>query len=160
MLLPIGVLALGSLLVGLLGPMGWVDAYLGKTPHLTLAHGHGESSVIMLLSAIIALSGAIVAYYTTRGAGEASAESGFRRAGANRFYIDEIYSVLIVLPLQGLSSLLAWFDRYVVNGFFDVIATIPRAFGAALRQMQSGIVQSYALLMAVGFVILLMIMVQ
>ena len=160
MLLPIGVLAAGSILVGFLGPIGWVDAYLSKTPHLPAAHEHAESSIVMLLSAIIGISGAVIAYFTTRGTKAASVESGFQRAGANRFYFDEIYGALIVLPLRGLSSFLAWFDRTVVNGLFDLIATTPRAIGAALRQTQTGIMQSYALLMAVGFVVLLLIIVR
>lgn len=160
MLLPIAVLAIGSILVGFLGPAGWVDSFLSKTPHLPGVHEHGESSIVMLLSAILGLSGAIFAYFTTPRPGAAPFESGFKRAGANRFYIDEIYGALVVLPLQAVSSLLAWFDRTIVNGLFEIIAAIPRAFGAAVRQTQSGIVQSYALLMAVGIVVLLITIVR
>lgn len=160
MLLPIAVLAVGSILVGFLGPAGWVDSFLGRTPHLPEVHEHGESSIVMLLSAILGLSGAVFAYFTTPKFGAAPIDSGFKRAGANRFYIDEIYGAFVVLPLQAISSLLAWLDRTVVNGLFDFIATVPRALGAAIRQTQSGIVQSYALLMAVGIVVLLITIVR
>lgn len=160
MLLPIAVLAIGSILVGFLGPAGWVDSFLSRTPHLPEAHEHGESSIVMLLSAILGLSGAVFAYFTRPKLGAVPVDSGFKRAGANRFYIDEIYGAFVVLPLQAISSLLAWLDRTVVNGLFEFIATIPRALGAAIRQTQSGIVQSYALLMAVGIVVLLITIVR
>jgi len=160
MLLPIAVLAIGSILVGFLGPAGWVDSFLSKTPHLPEAHEHAESSIVMLLSAILGLSGALFAYFTIPKPGAVPVESALKRAGANRFYIDEIYGAFIVLPLQAISSLLAWFDRTIVNGLFEIIATVPRALGAAVRQTQTGIVQSYALLMAVGIVVLLITIVR
>ena len=67
-----------------------------------------------------------------------------------KFFIDEIYAALIVRPLEMLAALLALVDKYLVDGIVDAVGALPRALGAMFRPLQSGLVQFYALVMALG----------
>ena len=71
------------------------------------------------------------------------------------FFCDEIYLALIVWPLRGLAWLSAWFDRRVIDGLVDFLGLLPRALGAALRPTQGGLIQFYALAMALGLLLLI-----
>ena len=63
---------------------------------------------------------------------------------ANRFFIDQIATALVVKPLELLATLAAAFDRHVVDGLVDGIARIPLGVGAVTRRLQSGLLQRYA----------------
>ena len=69
---------------------------------------------------------------------------------ANKFYFDQIYAALIVKPLEALAMVTAFFDRTIVDGTVDAIGQVPLAWGSAIRRMQSGLVQRYALAGVVG----------
>jgi NADH-quinone oxidoreductase subunit L len=72
------------------------------------------------------------------------------RLSFRKFYFDEIYDWTIVRPLRGLARCSAWFDRRVVDGLVDFVGRVPPALGALARPMQMGLVQFYALAMALG----------
>ena len=72
-----------------------------------------------------------------------------------KFFFDPIYSIFIVQPLLGVARLAAWFDRYVIDALVDFFGRLPSAFGAALRPVQGGVLQFYALAMALGLLALL-----
>jgi NADH-quinone oxidoreductase subunit L len=69
---------------------------------------------------------------------------------ANKFYFDAIYKVLVVKPLEAVSLLSAFVDRNLVDGTVDAIGRVPYAWGAAVRRLQTGLVQRYALAGVVG----------
>jgi NADH-quinone oxidoreductase subunit L len=69
---------------------------------------------------------------------------------ANRFYLDELYTALIVRPLEVLGLVAAAFDRYVIDGLVNLVAALPLAIGAVVRRLQSGLVQRYAVAGALG----------
>ncbi len=71
---------------------------------------------------------------------------------ANRFYLDELYTALVVRPLEFLAMLSAAFDRHVVDGLVGLVAGIPLAAGAIVRRLQSGLLQRYAVAGAIGTV--------
>ena len=85
---------------------------------------------------------------------EATAKSakslGLYALSHGKFFIDEIYAAVIVRPLEMLAALLAWIDNYVIDGTVNAIGALPRALGAMLRPSQGGLVQFYALVMALG----------
>jgi NADH-quinone oxidoreductase subunit L len=74
----------------------------------------------------------------------------------NKFYFDEIYTFLIVRPLELFAVVFAWLDRWVVDGLVNLVGSLPRIGGNLMRPMQSGQVQFYALIMAVGVVLLIL----
>ena len=73
----------------------------------------------------------------------------------NKFYFDEIYRVLVVWPLATLGALAYWFDRNIVDALVDAIGQIPPRVGALFRVLQTGLVQFYALAMALGLLVLI-----
>jgi NADH-quinone oxidoreductase subunit L len=72
-----------------------------------------------------------------------------------KFFIDQIYDWLVIRPLWALSSLCNWFDRWIVDGLVNVTGAIPPLVGAALRSLQNGVVQFYALAMVLGLLVLI-----
>jgi NADH-quinone oxidoreductase subunit L len=156
MLVPIAVLSVGAILAGLLGPIGWMEEYLQPVT-LTEAHSH-ESVWIVALSVGAAVLGFAIALGLWRGLdvggvfGALGEKLGV--AAANRFYLDEIYGSLVVGPLRAVATGMAWLDQIVVQGIVAVVATIPRVFGLGFQQWQTGMVQSYALAMAVGLAVI------
>ena len=63
----------------------------------------------------------------------------------HRFYIDEVYQfVTHKIIFARVSKPIAWFDRHVVDGFFNFLAWGANALGYEIRGLQSGSVQKYA----------------
>jgi NADH-quinone oxidoreductase subunit L len=77
----------------------------------------------------------------------------------NRFYVDELFSWLIVRPLKALGRLGLMFDRYVIDALLDLIAAVPRSIGFVLRPAQNGRVPSYAILMLTGLMACLVVLI-
>lgn len=77
------------------------------------------------------------------------------RLSQEKFFIDEVYSALIVKPLRLLARLSYWFDRSVVDRLVNACGFVPRMAGAAMRTMQTGLIPFYALAMVLGALILL-----
>jgi NADH-quinone oxidoreductase subunit L len=69
---------------------------------------------------------------------------------ANRFYLDELFTAIVVRPLEFLAVLAAGFDRYVVDGLVSLVAAVPLGLGAVVRRLQSGLMQRYAVAGALG----------
>ena len=68
----------------------------------------------------------------------------------NKFYLDELYEALIVGPMTAIAHVMRIFDQYILDGVVDLIGQLPAYIGYALRPAQNGLVQFYALLMALG----------
>jgi NADH-quinone oxidoreductase subunit L len=75
----------------------------------------------------------------------------------NRFYIDEFYDAIIVSPAVILARISAFVDA-VADGLIDVIGAAPGWLGAALRPIQNGLVQFYALAMILGLTVFVVIL--
>ena len=69
----------------------------------------------------------------------------------NKWYVDELYHVMVRAPLWLLGHVLNLFDRYIVDmAIVDGIARIPRVLGRGFQPLQNGILQSYAVSMTGG----------
>ena len=71
---------------------------------------------------------------------------GFYNAAYKKFYVDELYLFItkkIVFPLIGQP--IAWADRNIVDGFMLLLANTTAKISAAIKGLQSGKVQNYAL---------------
>ena len=71
---------------------------------------------------------------------------GFYRAAYKKFYVDELYLFItkkIVFPLIGQP--IAWADRNIVDGFVLLLASTTAKISTAIKGLQSGKVQNYAL---------------
>lgn len=101
------------------------------------------------ISVIIALVGILIArklyQHPEKPVTVPSGLKGFHKAASHRFYIDEIYLFITKKILfNGVSRAFAWFDRHVVDGFINGLATATDWFSIRIRGFQSGEIQWYA----------------
>lgn len=175
MAVPLMVLSVGAVVLGLIfGPSHQFAGFLEyhwmehSFPHL-LSHDSeithapfGAASMgLMALSSLLALAGVAIAWWMYVRAPAMPAAIAARMRGAyeisrNKFFLDEIYSALIVKPLRGLAMMCRLFDQYVVDQLVDFVARIPALAGRGLGILQNGLVQFYALLMLLGLAGLLL----
>jgi NADH-quinone oxidoreductase subunit L len=106
---------------------------------------------------------AFVFYYKKPGTAAALA----KRAPAlynlvlNKFYIDELYSAVIITPLLMFSRLFlgGLVDGGVVNGSGAAAGAATRGFSSLVRRVQSGNIRSYAGWLALGAAAVLLVMI-
>ncbi|MEQ8788722.1 MAG: NADH-quinone oxidoreductase subunit L [Pirellulaceae bacterium] len=77
------------------------------------------------------------------------------RLSRDKFYLDEVYQWVIVAPLRFAAAVSYWIDRWVIDGLVNTIGRIPVWIGSLMRSLQMGLVQFYALAMALGVLILI-----
>ena len=77
---------------------------------------------------------------------------------AEKFYFDQLYAALVVRPLEGLAFVAALFDRYVIDGAVDAIASAPGSLGSIIRRSQSGLMQRYALAGVMGVLTIVVVL--
>jgi NADH-quinone oxidoreductase subunit L len=71
----------------------------------------------------------------------------------NKFYFDELYQSAIDRGVLGVSYVVSWFDRYVVNDTgVDGSAQMTGFSGGVLKYLQTGRVPNYAMAIALGVV--------
>src|SRR5207245_711985 len=82
----------------------------------------------------------------------AHALGGFYRAVLNKYYVDELYSILFVKPVVDGSRRILWHgvDQSVIDAPLDDTADGARHISDTLRHMQSGNIRSYAGWVAAG----------
>lgn len=75
-----------------------------------------------------------------------------RRWASNKFYVDELYGLIVIRPLKGLAhGLYRVVDDFLIDSFLvRGTARVTGWAGSALRYVQTGDVQSYAAVMAVA----------
>lgn len=163
MLAPMALLAVGSVLAGLaVGPTEKLGHFLGEISYLPeVMHVEHESKVLMLISAVIAVGGIGLAWITTRPGFSAEkfggVGTGLANLGANRFYLDEIFSILFVAPVQLLGKMVAGWDVWGFDGIWNFVSDFPASMGRSFRQLQNGVTSKYALGFALGVLVLIML---
>jgi NADH-quinone oxidoreductase subunit L len=160
MLGPLVILAALSVGGGWIGS-GRFGAFLSpilgtKTEELT-----GSLELVMMFLAVAAGAiGWFIAHrmYHQRAAAQiaAPAPAGYSLL-ANKYYVDEFYSFIIVKPLLALSKyILEWVvDFAILGGIAWLLAGIATLSGAILQRWQSGNIRSYAAWLALGAAVLL-----
>ncbi|MBV9302245.1 MAG: NADH-quinone oxidoreductase subunit L [Acidobacteriaceae bacterium] len=158
MTIPLIVLAAFSLLGGLINVPHWLSPAFPLAEH--------ENVTAMAISVTCGILGiALAAYlYVIR---PALAESLKTSAGslytlvANKYYVDELYSGLIVRPLETISRSVLWRgvdEALIDNSFVDgLFGRTIRNWGALLRHLQSGSVRNYATWVLAGALLMIFI---
>ncbi|MGA2281292.1 MAG: NADH-quinone oxidoreductase subunit L [Verrucomicrobiota bacterium] len=74
----------------------------------------------------------------------------------NRFYFDEIYEATFIRAHDSIAAVMDWIDRWVVEwGGIGLVRGGTDFTGRALRLMQTGNLQTYAFLFALGVAVVL-----
>jgi len=81
------------------------------------------------------------------------------KAALNKYYVDEMYDAVIRTPLKVLANIFYLIDQFIVDGLVNAIGAIPKFLGKTIRPMQSGELHGYALGMAGGLAVLVLIVV-
>ena len=137
--------------------------------HFVSSNGHAYDihldTQVMLTSiiiAVIAIALAVSIYARSKqpvADALASRFHGLWTAAYHRFYIDEIYQFITHKIIFGcISRPIAWWDRHVVDGFFNFLAWSTDATSDEIRGLQSGRVQQYALVFLLGALILILML--
>ena len=116
-------------------------------------------------SIVIAVASIFLATYMYMGERQPKADAlaekfkGLHQWAYKRFYLDEVYQYITHrIIFAHVSKPIAWFDRHIIDGFFDFLAHGTHALSFRIRGFQSGSVQKYAFVFLLGTLALLAIM--
>lgn len=165
MIWPLVVLAFGTATVGFLGLNG---AYGGTDlfgtflalPDRAVHLSHRSEYLLGLLNVLMAVIGTALAYRLYgRSAEEPRADSVWRHAVINKFYVDELYDLMIVRTLRRLSLFAdKIIDSKGVDGILRAAVSGYKIAGAAFALLQNGKVRYYALYILAGLSVLSLMM--
>ncbi|MCX6139263.1 MAG: NADH-quinone oxidoreductase subunit L, partial [Candidatus Kapabacteria bacterium] len=142
----------------------WLEPVFASGVAMLPLHGGDHASTEMILmsaSTVLAILGILLArrIYANgleTASGIASRFKGVYQLLLNKYYVDEIYHMLIAGPILALSRDALWkiVDVILIDGAVNGSARVVGASAAGLRRMQTGVAQNYALVMMAGIVIL------
>jgi NADH-quinone oxidoreductase subunit L len=159
MTIPLMVLSVGAVCLGFLNaePLtGWFSHFLGHVWFLGGEHKVEVSkAVVMGSSVLIGLIGIALAYYMYRVQPAVPVRLAARfpalyQLSLNKFHFDELYFFFIVRPLLIVAEVCRVGDLYLLDKIVDVVGSTPVGLGRLFRPIQNGLVQFYALAMALG----------
>jgi len=142
----------------------WVLAALSMAIGIGFAVRHPEGEFvspgwITPLAIALALGGILLAWLTyERRAIDAGRLAGafalIRDAAENRFWLDDAFLMIYRRVFLGVSRLVGWVDRYVVDGIVNLLSAWTLIAGDRLRRIQSGHPQDYVYAVALGTLLL------
>lgn len=158
MTIPLMFLALVTIVAGFI-PFGHFVSSNGEAYTIHLDWGVAGTSIAI---AVIAIA---LATYMYKGARQPLANALARRfnglwtAAYHRFYIDEVYQFVTHRIIFGcISRPIAWWDRHVVDGFFNFLAWSANATSDEIRGLQSGRIQQYTFVFLLGTLALILLL--
>ncbi|HEX6962272.1 MAG TPA: proton-conducting transporter membrane subunit, partial [Lacipirellula sp.] len=154
---PLRILAIPALAIGAaVAATHWFGQYIARTPGFV----HGEHAFhldLMITSGLIALAGIALAWFMYLRSPQTPAlvAHSVNRfllydLSARKFFLDELYAAVIVLPLRAFARLCYLIDVFVIDRIVDTVGALPRIVSAAPRMIHTGLVSNYALMMWVG----------
>ena len=158
MTVPLMFLAAVTIVAGFI-PFGHFVSSNGEAYTIHLDWGVAGTSIAI---AVISIA---VATYMYKGEKQSVADALARRfnglwtAAYHRFYIDEVYQFITHRIIFGcISRPIAWWDRHVVDGFFDFLAWGANATSDEIRGLQSGRIQQYTFVFLLGTLALILLL--
>ena len=84
---------------------------------------------------------------------------GLWTAACHRFYLDVVYQLITHCVIFGcICHPIAWWDRHVVDGFFNFLAWGAEATSEEIRGLQSGRIQQYTFVFLLGTLALILLL--
>jgi NADH-quinone oxidoreductase subunit L len=122
-------------------------------------HGtHAEEYFVLGTSIFVAVAGLIIAYIMYLKKTELPQKLGamfqpLHKLLFNKYYVDELYSKIFVQPtLKASDKIILGFDTHIIEGIVNGIPNLIGAFSRKFREVQTGMLSNYALVMAIGVV--------
>lgn len=162
---PLILLAVGAVAAGWVGIPPLLAEHGDKigeflAPVLGYPEGHGTHSEelrVMGISIIVALAGWVVAYFMYIKSPELPRKMGSMfqpvyKMLFNKYWVDELYGKTIVQPVIKTSEkiILGFFDMKIIEGIVNGVPALIGAFSRKFREIQTGMISNYALVMAIG----------
>ncbi len=124
------------------------------------SHGSDKNTELTLMgiSVAVALAGAIYGWTRFSKNPELGEPRGLGKILANKWYVDELYDVIIVKPLYAFAKFLnGVVEKYVLDWMVNGVGKAVQYTSRQIRLLQSGQVGGYVLLMVIGIVILFLV---
>ncbi|MEO5357502.1 MAG: NADH-quinone oxidoreductase subunit L [Nitrospirae bacterium YQR-1] len=171
MTVPLVVLAVGAVGAGyagiphVLGGHNSFAAFLAPVVGHPKPHGSvSQEWFVMISSVVVAVTGILAAYYfyiknTKIPDAIARNFSLVHKILYNKYYVDELYGLMIVKPAYWFSGTVInkVTDGVLIEGIVNGLPALVGWFGKKLRKIQTGIVLHYCMYMAAGVLILLLV---
>ena len=156
MTFPLIFLALVSIVAGFI-PFGDLVTWNREALHTHIDWAVAGTSTAI---AVIAIVLATVLYYKENAVPTKMADAcrGLWTAAYKRFYMDELYQFIThKIIFACVSRPIAWFDRRIIDGTFDLLANVTNSASYAVRKLQGGTIQGYVWIYLVGAAVLAVI---
>ena len=132
---------------------------LGEVSH-TAPFGGGELTWALIatsLAAIVVI--ASIRFIGSRPVATAREDvepTGFAKVLYNKWYVDEFYDRFVVQPIVRASRF-SWkvIDATIIDGAVNAVGWVARGFGWGISMFQTGSVNTYALILTVGVLVIL-----
>ena len=156
MTFPLIFLSLVSIVAGFI-PFGELVTWNREALHTHINWAVAGTSTVIAVAAI-ALATALYLKENAVPTKMADACRGLWTAAYKRFYMDELYQFIThKIIFACISRPIAWFDRRIIDGTFDLLANVTNSASYAVRKLQGGTIQGYVWVYLVGAVILAVI---
>lgn len=137
-----------------------VGTFLGQDPHKVMYYVSGTGAIVgILIAFLLHKQGRKEA--ATSPIADALLKAPVIRviapAAQHKWYVDEIYNFTIRVPLLVLGHLFHLIDKLFVDGLVNLAGAVPVATGQGLRPSQSGVLNGYAVSMAVGVALVILV---
>lgn len=156
MTFPLIFLAAVSIVAGLI-PFGEFVTWNREAYEIHMNWTVAGTSTVIAVAAIIL---ATVLYRKENAVPTKMADAcrGLWTAAYKRFYMDELYQFIThKIIFACISRPIAWFDRRIIDGTFDMLANVTNSASFAVRKLQSGSIQGYVWVYLIGAVALAVI---
>jgi NADH-quinone oxidoreductase subunit L len=160
MVWPLRILAVFSVIGGLIGLAQIYGTQLSTEAVETGIFGPFIHAPLASVAGLLAVAAGVAAAYLlySKAAKDPLPErlGALSRAMRNRFYFDELYEEVFIRAHDLLAAIATFFDRWIITGL-AVRGThgTTELIGRMLRQFQTGNLQTYAFLFALGVAFLL-----
>ena len=128
---------------------------------MVLGDGHIEGPKwIMWVAVLISAGGILLAYlmYSRRNIPKLAREgSTLHKLLFNKYYIDELYAHSIIPFTKGISLVLSFIDRFVVEGIMYAVRGLVVVLGKIGSKLQNGQIQQYGTMVIAGLALLLVL---
>ena len=139
----------------------YFEGFFAAVPAAAAQHEASMEWTLMGITTVLALFFMFLAFKLFSGKLERMAALRERLRGvhsllSNKYYIDELYDLLVVRSIHFISDKILWriVDAGVIDGIVNGVGNTARNLGGALRLTQTGILENYAVGIALGAVLI------
>jgi NADH-quinone oxidoreductase subunit L len=167
-LIPLRLLAVFSVIGGVIGVENIVANHFGSGKTLSfgqqLVAPFAEAPLAASFGLLAVAIGFFAAYSLYAGAAQDPLPArigGLARWMRDRFYFDELYEATVIPFHDFLAAIAAWVDRWIIAGLgVRGLHGTTEIIGRLLREVQTGNLQTYAFLFALGVALVLLFMLR